>query len=85
VVTVRPGSGLLPTHVAGTIPGGPRGGGRVVAVAVNGHIVATGVTFTLKGSNQEQYSVLIPERSLHAGRNRVSVLLVSEGRLVPVG
>jgi hypothetical protein len=84
VVTVEPGSGLVPVHVAGTIPGGPRGGGRVVAVAVNGHIVATGVTFTLTGSKEEQYSVVIPERSLHPGRNRVSVLLVSASGLSPL-
>jgi hypothetical protein len=44
-------------------------------VAVNGRVVATGVTFTLNGSNKEQYSVVIPERSLRPGRNRIKVLL----------
>jgi sulfatase-like protein len=68
-------SGLLPTHVTGSIAGGRPGGGRTVAIAVNGRVVATGTTFTLAGARTEQYSVLIPERALHAGRNRVQVLL----------
>jgi hypothetical protein len=44
-------------------------------VAVNGRIVATGRTFTLEGADAEQYSVMLPERSLHPGRNRIRVLL----------
>lgn len=75
VVTVDPGSGFVPSHVVGTIPDGRRGGGRTVAVAVNGRIEATGTTFTLEGSDAEQYSVMVPERSLRPGRNRVEVLL----------
>jgi hypothetical protein len=83
VVTVDPASGFVPTHVAGAVSGGRPGGDRVVAVAVNDRVVATGVTFTLNGSQEEQYSVVVPERALHAGRNRISVLLVSGGRLIP--
>jgi Sulfatase len=74
-VTVDPGSGFMPTHVTGAIRDGRRGGGRVVAVAVNGRIVATGRTFTLEGADEEQYSVMIPERSLRSGRNSIRVLL----------
>ena len=74
-VDVDRATGFTPTHVAGALPDGRRGGGRVVAVAVNGRVVATGVTFTLTGSNTEQYSVVIPERSLRPGRNRIKVLL----------
>ncbi len=74
-VDVDPASGFVPAHVAGALEGGRRGGGRTVAVAVNGRIVATGVTFTLEGSDDEQYSLMVPERSLRAGRNRVEVLL----------
>jgi hypothetical protein len=80
-VVVDRGSGYVPAHVAGALPGGRRGGGRVVAVAVNGRVVATGVTFTLEGSDEEQYSVVIPERSLQAGRNRIELFLVSGDRL----
>jgi hypothetical protein len=81
-VSADPGRGYVPAHVAGTIADGRRGGGRVVAVAVNGHIVATGVTFSLKGSDEEQFSVVIPERSLRGGRNRIGLFLVAGGRLV---
>ena len=51
---------------------------------MNGHVVATGLTFRLKGSNKEQYSLVVPERSLHAGRNRVELLLASAGELTPL-
>jgi hypothetical protein len=71
VVDVDPVSGFVPTHVAGWIDG--RG---VVAVAVNGRVVATGPTFELEDDDRDRYSVMIPERSLHAGRNRISVRLV---------
>ena len=74
-VDVDRATGFIPTHVAGALPDGRRGGGRVVAVAVNGRVVATGVTFTLNGSDEEQYSVVVPERSLRPGRNRIKVLL----------
>jgi hypothetical protein len=55
------------------------GGGRVIAVAVNGRIAATGRTFTLAGSRGEQFSLLIPERALRAGSNRLELLLVQGG------
>jgi hypothetical protein len=83
-VVVDPGSGFIPAHVAGTIPDGPRGGGRTVAVAVNGRVVATGVTFTLEGADEEQYSVIAPERAFRAGRNRIQLLLVEGDELKPV-
>ena len=77
-------SGFVPAHVAGAIPDGERGGGRTVAVAVNGTVAATGVTFTLEGSDDEQYSVIVPERSFKEGRNRVEVLLVDGDELEPI-
>jgi hypothetical protein len=83
-VVVDPGSGFVPAHVAGAIPDGPRGGGRTVAVAVNGRVVATGVTFTLEGAEEEQYSVIAPERAFEAGRNRIQLLLVEGDELKPV-
>jgi hypothetical protein len=83
-VPVDSASGFIPSHVAGTIPDGPRGGGRTVAVAVNGRIVATGLTFTLEGADDEQYSVIAPERAFREGANRVQVLLVEGDELRPV-
>jgi Sulfatase len=80
-VTVDSRTSLRPTHIAGTLPGGRLGGGRVVAVAVDGHIVATGVTFTLAGSDEEQYSAMVPERALGAGRHRIGLFVVSGDRL----
>jgi hypothetical protein len=80
---VDPASGFVPTHVSGTIRDGRRGGGRTVAVAVNGRVAATGLTFTLEGADEEQYSVLVPEHALHRGRNRVAVRLVSGLPLPP--
>jgi hypothetical protein len=70
-VHVDPGSGYVPTHVMGTIEGS-----GVVAVAVDGRVVATGLTFRLEGERRERYSVMIPERSLTAGRHRLAVRLV---------
>jgi hypothetical protein len=70
--------------LAGTIPDGPRGGGRTVAVAVNGRVVATGLTFTLDGDDDEQYSVIVPERAFRQGHNRVQLLVLEGGELVPV-
>jgi hypothetical protein len=82
---VDPASGLMPTHLIGTIAGGRRGGGRTVAIAVNGRVEATGLTFTLEGSDDEQFSALFPERALHPGRNRVEVLLVNGASLESIG
>jgi len=55
-----------------------------VAVAVNGRVVATGVTFTLEGADEEQYSVIVPERAFEAGRNRIELLLVEGDQLRPL-
>lgn len=83
-VQVDPASAFIPAHVAGTIPDGPRGGGRTVAVAVNGRVEATGRTFTLEGSDEEQYSLIVPERAFRTGQNRVELLLVEGDQLEPL-
>jgi hypothetical protein len=79
------GSGVVPAHVVGTIQGGVRGGGRMLAVSVNGRIEATGRTFTLAGRRAEQFSLMVPERALRPGANTVELLLVRSGRLVSLG
>ena len=71
VVELKRGSAYVPTRVAGTIDGE-----GVVEVAVNGRVVATGLTFELEDDDRERYSVMIPERSLHPGPNRIAVRLV---------
>jgi hypothetical protein len=75
---------FVPAHVAGTIPGGVPGGGRTVAVAVNGEVVASGTTFTLAGADVEQYSLIAPQRAFRDGPNRVQVLLVEGDELEPL-
>jgi hypothetical protein len=74
---VDPGSGFVPTHVVGRIEPGSLRGGRVLAVAVNGTVAATGRTFTLEGADAEQFSLLIPERALRPGFNRLEFLLAA--------
>jgi hypothetical protein len=78
---VDPATGFVPTHVVGTVRGGPRRGGSTVALAINGRIAATGLTFTLEGSQQQQFSLLVPEKALQPGDNRLELLLVSGDRL----
>jgi hypothetical protein len=73
--TAVAGGGHIPAHVSGVIRGGQVGGGRAVAVAVNGRIAATGLTFTLRGSERERYSLMIPEGALRPGPNQIRVLL----------
>lgn len=82
---VDPAAGVVPTHVVGTVAGGVPGGGRTVAVALNGRIEATGTTFTLDGSRQEQLSLMVPERALRRGGNFVELFLVRAGGLQPLG
>lgn len=82
---VDPRSGIVPAHVVGTIEHGARGGGRTLAVAVNGRVAATGVSFTLKGLTTEQFSLIVPERVLRPGRNRVELLLVGPERPEALG
>jgi hypothetical protein len=76
---------FVPALMVGRIAPGRHGGGRVIAVAVNGTVAATGRTFTLEGSDDEQFSVLIPERALRPGLNRIAVLLAGAGRLQVLG
>jgi hypothetical protein len=81
---VEAGSRFVPTHLVGRVRGGRRGGGRTIAVALDGRVAATGRTFTLPGSVEEQLSVMLPERLVHSGRTRVQVYLARGHRLVPL-
>jgi hypothetical protein len=82
-------SGLLPTHIAGSVSGGRRGATRDVAVAVNGVVQSVGHTFYLAGSQTETFSVMVPEQALGQGRNAVRVFELSGRgrglRLRPLG
>jgi hypothetical protein len=82
---VDPRSGFVPTHVVGRVALGRPGGGRVLAVAVNGRVAATGRTFTLASRRSEQFSLLIPERALRRGRNRLELLIAAGDTLRSLG
>jgi hypothetical protein len=72
---VDPTGPFVPAHVAGTVQGGGDGG-RDVAIAVNGTIVAVGETFTLEeGEEGEIVSVMVPPDSFRQGANDVRVYL----------
>ena len=70
---VDTGSTFIPAHVVARVRDGGEGG-REIAVAVNGTIVAVGETFTLaKGDEGELVSVMVPPESFEQGRNEVEV------------
>lgn len=71
---VAPETGFVPTHVQGAIEHGRAGGGRPLAVAVNGTIFVTSYSFSLRGSGTEYVSAMLPEDVLRRGRNRLQVL-----------
>ena len=83
--SVRPGHGVYPTRVTGILRGGTAAEKRDLAVAANGRIQAVGRSFRLRGQRPEYFSLVLPESSLHAGRNTVEILEVGPGRLTSLG
>jgi hypothetical protein len=82
---VTAGDGMFPTRVTGPLHGVPFGEHRDVAVAVNGRIQAVGRSFDLWWKGREYFSVMVPESSMHLGRNRIGVFEVrADGALVPL-
>ncbi len=71
-------SDFVPAQLTGTIhdAGGPRV--RDLAAALNGRIVAVGQSFTLAGSDAENFSILLPESAFREGGNRVELLSVTD-------
>ena len=78
---VDPDTGFVPARLVGRIVAGRPGGGRVLVVALNGRVAGTGRTFTLEGSDDEQFSVLVPEGTLRRGANRVELLVAAGSRV----
>jgi hypothetical protein len=70
---VDPDSGYVPGEITGEIHAGVAGGGRPIAVVVNGKVAATGRTFSLAGSGVESFEVIVPETAFRRGRNEASV------------
>jgi hypothetical protein len=71
-------SDFLPAQLSGTIHD-PRGSGvRDLAAALNGRIIAVGQSFTLAGSDAENFSIMLPEGAFREGHNRVELLSVTD-------
>jgi hypothetical protein len=83
---LKRGSRIWPTQVAGSLTGPAGDQTRDIAIAVNGTIEATGRSFHLhlpkaqRARVGESFAVMVPERSLHPGRNRVEVFEIVGGR-----
>ncbi|MEK6276729.1 MAG: sulfatase-like hydrolase/transferase [Actinomycetota bacterium] len=72
------GGRKVPAFVNGTIGGSAAG--SVIAIAVNGRIVATCRAFRFKG--QTRWGAVVPPSALHSGSNSVGVYLARRNRLV---
>jgi hypothetical protein len=90
--SVRRDSLVRPTQIAGAIVGGNPDTTRDLAIAVNGTVEATGVSFHLRLPKAERartgevFAVMVPERSIRFGRNHVEVFEIVGGRrLRPLG
>jgi hypothetical protein len=64
---------LIPTYVTGTISGAH--GQQDLAIAVNGTVEA--VTRSYTDAGETKFGAMVPEKSLHAGANEVSVYAVN--------
>jgi hypothetical protein len=76
-------SGFVPTLITGRISGPGTPGRRDIAVAVNGRIAATGLSFELTGSRTENFSALVPQSYFHHGANRVQILTLAGTSAAP--
>ena len=77
LLDVEPASEFVPGEITGAIPAGRAGGGRPIAVAVNGTVAATGFTFSLAGSTAENFAVIVPESVFRRGANQVRVFEIT--------
>ena len=70
-------SPTIPVHVTGHLRGIPTG--RDLAIAVNGRVEATTVSFHLATSKDVIFAAMVPESPFHQGSNRVEVLEIEPG------
>jgi hypothetical protein len=76
---VDPASRFIPGELTGRIIHGRPGGGRAVALALNGRIAATGRTFSLAGfRHRENFEMIVPESAFRAGPNEVRLYEIVE-------
>jgi hypothetical protein len=74
LLQVDPAAAFVPGEITGEIPTGYPGGGRPIAVVVNGTVAATGFTFSLEGSTAESFAAIVPESAFRRGANEVRVV-----------
>jgi hypothetical protein len=70
---VDPASHFVPGEITGAVPHGRPGGGRPIALVMNGKIAATGRTFSLAASDVESFEVIVPEWTFRRGANEARV------------
>jgi hypothetical protein len=76
---VEPASGFIPGQITGKIEPGRAGGGRAVALALNGTIAATGRTFSLEGTEAtENFELMVRESALRPGANSAQLFELVE-------
>ena len=81
---VDPTSRFIPGQITGTIERGMPGGDRMVALAVNGTIAATGRTFSLEGTpNVENFELMVPESAFRPGANSARLFEIVPGTAGP--
>jgi len=81
---VNPSSSFVPGEITGEVPNGSPGGGRPIALVVNGTIAATGRTFSLEGSRLESFEAIVPEWTFRRGANEARVFEIVTGARGPV-
>ena len=74
----------MPGEITGEVPNGRPGGGRPIALALDGRIVATGRTFSMDGSAAENFEMIVPEAAFRRGvmKARVFEIVPRRGALV---
>jgi hypothetical protein len=70
---VDPASGFVPGEITGEVPNGRAGGGRPIALVMDGTIAAVGRTFSLEGSTVENFELIVPERAFRRGAHEARV------------
>jgi hypothetical protein len=81
---VQPGSGVLPAHVRGRLsdkvpPGTP------LAFALNGRVVATGLSFKPVGRYNVEFTALLPPDAFTSGQNKLDIYRVDGDNLTRLG
>ena len=81
---IDPRSRFVPGQITGTVEPGRPGGGREVALAVNGVIAATGRTFSLEDSPQaEHFELMVRETAFRRGPNSAKLFEIVTGDAGP--